>query len=120
MSTVVQIMSAVVQIAANYGGTLSQPNNFFSNPVTTGNAIVVFVSWGTANGYVVSVTDNQSNLYLAVDPTQVGATSSTQTWVCYGARGGPCTVTATLTAFKTASAIKLAEISGLSGELDAS
>jgi hypothetical protein len=119
MSTVAQIMSAVVQIAANYGGTLTQPTNFFNNPVTTGNAIVVFVSWRTASGYVVSVTDNQSNLYLAVDPPQLGATS-TQTWVCFGARGGPCSVTATLSAFETASAIKLAEISGLSGELDAS
>jgi hypothetical protein len=118
MSAVAQIVSAVIQIAANYGGTPAQPANFFTNPVATGNAIVVFVSWRTASGYVVSVTDSQSNLYLAVDPIQAG-TTSTQTWVCYGARGGPCTVTATLSSSQTASAIKLAEISGLSGELDA-
>jgi len=119
MGTVAQIVSAVVQIAANYGGTLTQPTNSFNNPVTTGDAIVVFVSWLSDDGYVVSVTDSQSNLYLAVDPIQVGVTSS-QTWVCYGARGGPCSVTATLSAFQSGSTIKLAEISGLSGELDGS
>ena len=86
MSTAAQILSAVVQIAANYGGTLTQPTNSFNNAVTTGDAIVVFVSWLSTDGYVVSVTDNQSTLYLAVDPIQVGVTSS-QTWVCYGARG---------------------------------
>ena len=114
-----QPMSTVVQIAANYGGTLTQPTNFFNNPVTTGDAIVVFVSWRSSSGYVVSVTDNSGNLYLAVDPIEIGPTS-TQIWVCYGARGGPCTVAATLSAFEPGSAIKLAEISGLSGELDAS
>jgi hypothetical protein len=119
MGTVAQIVSAVVQIAANYGGTLTQPTNSFNNPVTTGDAIVVFVSWLSTDGYVVSVTDSQSNLYLAVDPIQVGVTSS-QTWVCYGARGGPCSVTATLSGFQSGSAIKLAEVSGLSGDLDAS
>ncbi|MBV9875984.1 MAG: LamG domain-containing protein [Verrucomicrobia bacterium] len=118
MGTVAQIASAVIQIAANYGGTLTQPTNSFNNPVATGDAIVVFVSWLGTDGYVVSVTDSQSNLYLAVDPIRVGVTS-TQTWVCYGARGGPCSVTATLSSFRNASAIKLAEISGLSGELDA-
>ncbi|HEX6566890.1 MAG TPA: LamG domain-containing protein [Chthoniobacterales bacterium] len=118
MSTVAQIASAVIQIAANYGGTLTQPTNSFNNPVATGDAIVVFVSWLGTDGYVVSVTDSQSNLYLAVDPIRVGVTS-TQTWVCYGARGGPCSVTATLSSFRNASSIKLAEISGLSGELDA-
>lgn len=119
MSTVAQILSAVVQIAANYGGTLTQPTNSFNNSVTTGDAIVVFVSWLSTDGYVVSVTDSQSNLYLAVDPIQVGVISS-QTWVCYGARGGPCSVTATLSGFQRGAAIKLAEISGLSGELDVS
>jgi hypothetical protein len=119
MSTVAQILSAVVQIAANYGGTLTQPTNSFNNAVTTGDAIVVFVSWLSTDGYVVSVTDSQSNLYLAVDPIQVGVTCS-QTWVCYGARGGPCGVMATLSGSQSGSAIKLAEISGLSGDLDAS
>jgi Concanavalin A-like lectin/glucanases superfamily len=119
MSTAAQILSAVVQIAANYGGTLTQPTNSFSNAVTAGDAIVVFVSWLSTDGYVVSVTDSQSNLYLAVDPIQVGVTSS-QTWVCYGARGGPCSVMATLSGSQTGSAIKLAEVSGLSGDLDAS
>jgi hypothetical protein len=119
MRTVAQIVSAFVQIAANYGGTLTQPTNYFNNPVTTGDAIVVFVSWLSTDGYVVSVTDSQSNLYLAVDPIKEGVTS-TQTWVCFGARGGPCRVTATLSAFQSASAIKLAEVSGLSGALDAS
>jgi hypothetical protein len=76
-------------------------------------------AWLSTDGYVVSVTDNQSNLYLAVDPIQVGVTS-TQTWVCYGARGGPCSVMATLSAFQSGAAIKLAEISGLSGALDVS
>ncbi|HTD14239.1 MAG TPA: LamG domain-containing protein [Chthoniobacterales bacterium] len=118
MGTVAQIVSAVIQIAANYGGTLTQPTNYFNNPVTTGDAIVVFVSWLSTDGYVVSVTDSQSNLYLAVDPIRVGVTS-TQTWVCYGARGGPCSVTATLSGFQSGAAIKLAEISGLSGALDA-
>jgi hypothetical protein len=60
MSAVAQILSAVIQIAANYGGTLTQPTNFFNNPVTTGNAIVVFVSWRTPSGYLVSVTDPPS------------------------------------------------------------
>ena len=119
MGTVAQIVSAFVQIAANYGGTLTQPTNYFNNPVTTGDAIVVFVSWLSTDGYVVSVTDSQSNLYLAVDPIKEGVTS-TQTWVCFGARGGPCRVTATLSAFQSASAIKLAEVSGLSGVLDVS
>jgi hypothetical protein len=119
MSTVAQILSAVVQIAANYGGTLTQPTNSFNNAVTTGDAIVVFVSWLSTDGYVVSVTDNQSNLYLAVDPIQVGVTSS-QTWVCYGARGGPCSVMATLSGSQSGAAIKLAEVSGLSGDLDVS
>jgi hypothetical protein len=119
MGTVAQIASALIQIAANYGGTLTQPSNAFNSPVTTGDAIVVFVSWLSAEGYVVSVTDNQSNLYLAVDPIQVGVTSS-QTWVCYGARGGSCSVTATLSGFQSGAAIKMAEISGLSGDLDAS
>jgi Concanavalin A-like lectin/glucanases superfamily len=119
MGVVAQIASAVIQIAANYGGTLTQPTNTFNDPVTTGDAIVVFVSWESAAGYVVSVTDNQSNLYLAVDPIRVGVTSS-QTWVCYGARGGPCSIMATLSGFQTGAAIKAVEISGLSGDLDAS
>ena len=50
-------------IAANYGGTLTQPANSFNNPVTTGDAIVVFVSWLSTDGYVVSVTDSRSDLY---------------------------------------------------------
>src|SRR5215469_9205024 len=74
-----EVLSAVVQIAANYGGTLTQPTDYFNNPVTTGDAIVVFVSWLSTDGYVVSVTDNQSNLYLAVDPIQVGGVNSSQT-----------------------------------------
>src|ERR1700757_1199864 len=119
MSTAAQILSAVVQIAANYGGTLTQPTNHFNNPLTTGDAIVVFVSWLSTDGYVVSVTDNQSNLYLAVDPVQVGVTSS-QTWVCYGARGGPCSVMATLSGSQRGAGLKLAEGSRLSGDLDAS
>jgi hypothetical protein len=119
MGTVAQIASAIIQIAANYGGTLTQPTNSFNSPVTTGDAIVVFVSWLGSEGYVVSVTDSQSNLYLAVDPIRVGVTC-TQTWVCYGARGGPCSVVATLSAFQSGAAIKLAEVSGLSGALDVS
>jgi hypothetical protein len=40
ISTVAQIMSAVVQITAKYGGTLSLPTSSIV-PYTTGSAIVI-------------------------------------------------------------------------------
>jgi hypothetical protein len=66
MGTVAQIVSAVVQIAANYGGTLTQPTNHFNNPVTTGDAIVVFVRTKNANDMLIG-------LERGATPSAVGA-----------------------------------------------
>ena len=115
-------MSSFVQATAFGGFGTQNPFGTFANPVVSGNAIIVYVSWSTAAGSVLSVTDSESNVYTAIANTlQQAQTKSGQFWISFGVTGGSgFVVTANLSAAETGSYVEASELTGLTGAINQS
>jgi hypothetical protein len=91
----------------------------FEGNTTSGNCIVVCITWSTAGGQGVpsTVTDSQGNTYTQVGGTSAVNTSATQAcglWVCLSCTGGSApTITCTFTLAGAAQAIIAGEYSGV-------
>ena len=103
-----------VQWTSGDGGTTTVETTYLSQPVTTGNLILVFSHWDNQT-ITATVTDNLGNTYTPVSgPINVGAVGRFQAWYAKNINGGAqLGVTITFSA-KTMS-ISLADAAEYSG-----
>ncbi len=109
-------MAYVQSNLSKNGNLVSATTTQFTNPVATGDLIVVAVSsWNSSTSHVSSVTDNQGNVYTQVVEVIGAANEPLSIWYAKNVVGGS-TLTVTVTV-SPASSITTAihEYHGLSG-----
>ena len=90
----------------------------YSSDQTAGNANVVVVGWNDATSTVSSVTDSAGNAYLEGAPVIRGTDLSQAIYYVPSIRSGANTVVVRFNVPVAFADIRIAEYSGLSGELD--
>jgi len=106
-----------IQAKAPGSANTATPNATFGAAVTTGNAIIVWVSWFTASGSVTSVTDNLGNTYTSMG-ARVQSGNTGELWAAFNVTGGTITVTGHLSSSQTSALCVILEVTGISSSQD--
>ncbi len=103
-----------VQWTSGDGGAASVETTYLSQPVTTGNLILVFSHWDN-QAITATVTDNLGNTYIPVSgPINVGAIGRFQAWYAKNINGG-AQLGVTITYSARTMSISLADAAEYSG-----
>ncbi|MFA6404386.1 MAG: peptidoglycan-binding protein [Candidatus Paceibacterota bacterium] len=96
-----------------YGSRNNTVIKALNQNVTTGNLIIVYVSWGSSTKTLDNITDSCGNNYTIVSSTLIQHGSSAEVAYAKNVIGGsPCIVTATFSADENVKAMIIHEISG--------
>src|SRR5258706_1829582 len=109
-----------VQEVRGSASTTQTPSAAYGTNITSGNVLIVFVTWGASSGSVISIADSLGTVYTAAGSAAQSTGNGIQGWIGTAPASGANTVTATLNASLAGSGVRIFEFSGVTLTVDGS